>query len=95
MDAICYHAGGPLVDGRIVHADGRTCLQCPWHSYMFDIETGEGIYQESPNRYKSKGPRQRIHQVQVRQDQNLFIALNESSQNIASDEYAFRNFNNQ
>ncbi|PTL54408.1 Rieske (2Fe-2S) protein [Paraconexibacter algicola] len=33
----CRHLGAPLGKGR-VDADG--CLECPWHSALFDVRTG-------------------------------------------------------
>lgn len=36
MHAVCAHAGGPLVEGRVV--DG--CLECPWHGSRFDLADG-------------------------------------------------------
>ena len=37
LDGICPHEGGPLAEGTIEH--GR--VVCPWHSYAFDLHTGE------------------------------------------------------
>ena len=37
LDGTCPHEGGPLGEGSI--EDGR--LVCPWHSYSFDLKTGE------------------------------------------------------
>lgn len=37
LDGICPHEGGPLAEGMIEH--GR--VVCPWHSYAFDLDTGE------------------------------------------------------
>jgi len=35
---LCPHAGLPLHDGYI--ADG--CVTCPWHGWVFELESGEG-----------------------------------------------------
>ena len=32
--------GGPLHEGDIEDYKGKKCVQCPWHGYMFDVETG-------------------------------------------------------
>jgi nitrite reductase/ring-hydroxylating ferredoxin subunit len=38
--AACPHRGGPLDEGTIV--DGS--LECPWHHFRYDLETGVNIY---------------------------------------------------
>lgn len=37
LDGTCPHEGGPLGEGTI--EGGR--VVCPWHSYAFDLHTGE------------------------------------------------------
>ena len=37
LDGTCPHEGGPLGEGTIER--GR--VVCPWHSYAFDVQTGE------------------------------------------------------
>lgn len=37
LDGVCPHEEGPLGEGTI--EDGR--VVCPWHSYAFDVRTGE------------------------------------------------------
>jgi nitrite reductase (NADH) small subunit len=37
LDGICPHEGGPLAEGTIEHG----CVVCPWHSYAFNLHTGE------------------------------------------------------
>ncbi|XP_033725488.1 uncharacterized protein LOC117315414 [Pecten maximus] len=49
MDAWCGHMGGPLFEGDIEDLNGRAHVMCPWHSYMFDLQTGKnnlGMQQE-------------------------------------------------
>jgi nitrite reductase/ring-hydroxylating ferredoxin subunit len=42
---ICPHMGGPLSQG---HYDvTEATLQCRWHGYVFDVETG--AFKENPN----------------------------------------------
>lgn len=36
--------GGPLEQGDIEDFDGREKIVCPWHSYDFDLETGDSSY---------------------------------------------------
>ncbi|XP_053374241.1 uncharacterized protein LOC123532561 [Mercenaria mercenaria] len=40
MEAWCTHMGGPLFEGDIEDYNGKCHVMCPWHSYMFDLETG-------------------------------------------------------
>ena len=35
-DGVCPHLGGPLIEGRI----SKRAVVCPWHSYVFDPESG-------------------------------------------------------
>jgi nitrite reductase/ring-hydroxylating ferredoxin subunit len=42
---ICPHMGGPL--GQASLCAGGTALECPWHGYVFDLETGR--LRENPN----------------------------------------------
>ncbi|KAH3715400.1 uncharacterized protein LOC127856277 [Dreissena polymorpha] len=49
IDAWCTHMGGPLFQGEIEDYNGRCHVMCPWHSYMFDLETGKnemGLHQK-------------------------------------------------
>jgi nitrite reductase/ring-hydroxylating ferredoxin subunit len=40
LDNSCTHAGGPLAPNRLSPA---CTLQCPWHSAVFDVKTGEVV----------------------------------------------------
>lgn len=37
LNSICPHMGGPISCGTII---GKAVM-CPWHSWTFDVETGE------------------------------------------------------
>lgn len=37
-------AGGPLEQGDIEDIDGQEKIVCPWHSYDFDLKTGQSSY---------------------------------------------------
>jgi len=74
LDAVCYHTGGPLVQGDIEDIDGRPCIRCPWHEYRITMDTGEGMYMALEGHYKSKGTRQRTHTVRV-QEGRIQVAL--------------------
>ncbi|XP_033725016.1 uncharacterized protein HI_0077-like [Pecten maximus] len=50
LDASCPHEGGPLDEGDIEDIDGRWVVLCPWHSYDYDLETGQsssGLVQDT------------------------------------------------
>nr|KAI8752317.1 Rieske domain-containing protein-like [Biomphalaria glabrata] len=40
MEAWCSHMGGPLFEGDIEEYRGTCHIMCPWHAYMFELETG-------------------------------------------------------
>ncbi|XP_062577685.1 uncharacterized protein LOC134239530 [Saccostrea cucullata] len=62
LGAVCSHEGGPLEQGDIEDLDGREKIVCPWHSYDFDLETGESSY----------GLKQDVYEVCIKDDQ-LYI----------------------
>ena len=39
LDNTCPHRGGPLGEGEL---EG-TVVTCPWHSWQFDLTTGESL----------------------------------------------------
>lgn len=43
LDGVCPHEEGPLSEGTI---EGHRVV-CPWHSYAFDVRTGES--EQDPN----------------------------------------------
>lgn len=88
IDTICYHAGGPLTEGTLHDVDGRTCLKCPWHSYLVDIDSGEGLYMNLNRKYQSKGLRQRVHDVERRHN-HVWIKLRLEEKEVPSDDYAY------
>jgi nitrite reductase/ring-hydroxylating ferredoxin subunit len=91
IDAVCYHAGGPLgPQGTLAYVGHRICLRCPWHSYLVDLRTGEGLYRDLNGSLCSKGVRQRVHEVEQRADGGVWVRLADARHDkIASDEYAF------
>eukprot|EP01012_Entosiphon_sulcatum_P022170 TRINITY_DN2707_c0_g1_i2.p1 TRINITY_DN2707_c0_g1~~TRINITY_DN2707_c0_g1_i2.p1 ORF type:complete len:550 (+),score=50.64 TRINITY_DN2707_c0_g1_i2:43-1692(+) len=70
LDNACYHHGGPLYSGTTSVIEGHKCVKCPWHGYIIDVESGNGLYlglerDASGNQIRSKGPRQRTHRVEL------------------------------
>ena len=78
-------------------------MKCPWHNYQIVLETGEGLYlgfemETCPNgsrkqrtKVKSKGVKQRVHPVEIR-DKAIYVTdgskLNDTQ--IESDSYAYQ-----
>lgn len=94
IDSTCYHAGGPLTKGPLRRVAGRTCLECPWHKYLIDVYSGEGLYMDLDRRYCSKGVRQRVHEVRVWEG-GVWVKVvgggsSKEDGGIASDDYAFQ-----
>jgi ferredoxin-NADP reductase/nitrite reductase/ring-hydroxylating ferredoxin subunit len=95
IDNACYHHGGPLLNGDIEDLGGHPCVKCPWHSYKITLDTGEGLYwgvdvdgssQPRPT-LKSKGAKQRTHQVYARGTE-VYCYVDPSSGTYESDTYA-------
>ncbi|AVT40191.1 Rieske 2Fe-2S domain-containing protein [Plantactinospora sp. BB1] len=40
----CAHQSGPLGAGEVVQENGRTCVKCPWHGSMFELDGGEVVH---------------------------------------------------
>jgi nitrite reductase/ring-hydroxylating ferredoxin subunit len=91
IDAVCYHAGGPVGPyGTFVAVGDRMCLRCPWHSYLIDVHTGEGLYKDFDGKLRSKGIKQRVHEVELRADGGIWVRLADARHDkVASDEYAY------
>lgn len=103
LDAICYHAGGPLGLGDIEEAGdpSRLCVRCPWHHYLVDLRTGVKWHRAlemnsasgklEPAGWKAtKDPVQRVHEVQVLDDGSMYVRLNTSDAKFQSDRWAHR-----
>ncbi|QDZ25509.1 Rieske domain-containing protein [Chloropicon primus] len=95
IDAICYHAGGPLTVGDIEDVDGKACVRCPWHNYIVTVQTGEKLYQKLvkteegklvPGGWDSVGQRQRTHRVFERSGA-VFVVVDEEG-SFESDKYS-------
>ena len=87
IDSICYHMGGPLTDGDIEELLGQPHIVCPWHRFRISIPSGEGAYQVAKGQWKSKGRRQRTHDVLVIDDA-VYIKVGSSADGkVESDTY--------
>ena len=86
VDSMCYHAGGPLFAAPLEAVGARTCARCPWHAFLVDIESGEALYLDLARRVRSAGVRQRVHDVQRRED-HVWVRLREAGA-VASDHFA-------
>ncbi|KAM4708287.1 Rieske domain-containing protein isoform 2-T3 [Discoglossus pictus] len=98
MDLRCYHSGGPLHLGDIEDFNGQSCIVCPWHKYKITLATGEGLYQgvdphaaNKTPKWLSKGVKQRIHKVTVRNG-GVYVTLSDNSISCDSDYYAKKKF---
>lgn len=107
--AVATDHGGPLLNGDIEEMGGKTTIKCPWHAYRIALDNGEGLYmgvdmvrgpdgkfETTPPRVKSKGVKQRVHEVLVR-DGGIFVADSSKHEGkdimVQSDIYAFRHAN--
>eukprot|EP00667_Euglena_gracilis_P010118 EG_transcript_10301 len=91
MDNACYHHGLPLRGGAITTMGGRHCVKCPWHGYLLELGTGEGLYvglgpDMKSQEVRSKGAKQRSYKVEQRED-GIHL-LFDTGGDYASDEYA-------
>uniref|UniRef100_A0A8C5LYN6 Rieske domain-containing protein n=1 Tax=Leptobrachium leishanense TaxID=445787 RepID=A0A8C5LYN6_9ANUR len=97
LDLRCYHAGGPLHLGEIEDIGGQTCVICPWHKYKIALATGEGLYEGSDPQdpketmWFSKGVKQRIHKVMVRNG-GVYVKLSDTRIQCESDYYTSKTF---
>ena len=85
IDAICYHAGGPLTLGSLQDIEdlgGVTVVSCPWHKFLVSVTDGTRVYQQvdiEDGVPKVKGWKvgkvvQRPHTV-VEKDEGVYVAL--------------------
>ncbi|MBS1879752.1 MAG: Rieske (2Fe-2S) protein [Actinobacteria bacterium] len=61
---VCPHQGGPLCRGRVMgwleserpgaysYTEGRYLMECPWHGWEFDLETGQSWFDPAKTRVK-------------------------------------------
>ncbi|KAK6191953.1 hypothetical protein SNE40_003521 [Patella caerulea] len=71
----CPHAGGPLHLGDIEElADGSLCVKCPWHSWKFDLESGEVKFPEGHAKMAV------TYKVQVKDNGQILIGFEKFSE---------------
>jgi nitrite reductase/ring-hydroxylating ferredoxin subunit len=78
LDAHCYHAGGPLDTGDIEDLGERRCVTCPWHHYIIDVRTGEGVHPSgvaASAGCATKGVKQRVHKANVDAAGTVWVEL--------------------
>jgi cholesterol 7-dehydrogenase len=52
LEAYCAHMGGNLGVGGTVR--DNTCIECPFHGWIYDGETGAGIFSDGDNKIARK-----------------------------------------
>lgn len=78
IDAICYHEGGALGLGDIedVGEVGRSCLRCPKHRHLIDVETGVRWFQGMDKEWKpTDEPVQRVHEAKFGENGSVWVRL--------------------
>ena len=95
-----------MINGDIEELGGKITVKCPWHNYQIVLETGEGLYlgfemetlpdgtRKQRTKVKSKGVKQRVHPVEIR-DKAIYVTdsskWNDTEQErIESDSYAYQ-----
>lgn len=87
IDSVCYHFGGPLIEGDIEEIGTHICLVCPWHRFTIDVKTGESLINIDGKSCISKGIQQRTHEVKVEKGK-VYLRLSTVKEELASDHYA-------
>ena len=81
LDAVCYHYGGPLMEGSIEELPSGECVViCPWHRYRINVTTG---HSQSGNTRM-----QRTHSIRIGENGMIQVFLDQDDSEIASDHYA-------
>jgi len=97
MDAVCFHAGGPLTLGDIEEIDGKPCISCPWHKYLITLTEGDKLYDSMvmhegrlvPGGWKAMPHLQRTHAVRRGSDGQIWVRIEVSNgSEVRSDSYA-------
>jgi len=96
LDQHCFHYGGPLDAGRIevqdIEDSVRLLVQCPWHNYVIDCETGGHIDKDLNSQYQCHHGRQRTHKIKADAKGILYVLLSQrvfgnADSNRDSDKY--------
>jgi nitrite reductase/ring-hydroxylating ferredoxin subunit len=97
LDAVCFHAGGPLTLGDIEEIDGKPCVSCPWHKYLITLSEGDKLYDSMvmtkgrlvPGGWKAMPQLQRTHAVRHGSDGQIWVRIDvNDSPEVRSDSYA-------
>ena len=46
IDSSCGHAAGPLGAGVVADIEDIPCIRCPWHNFLFALDTGERVHRD-------------------------------------------------
>lgn len=78
---VVYFTGGPLHLGDIeTLPDMSVCVRCPWHSWRFELKTGQ-VRQPKGRQLSAT-----IYPVQVKQDGTLLVGFSELNSKYFTDE---------
>ena len=86
FDAVCYHYGGPLIEGTVDIEELH--ITCPWHRYEIDLKTGRAVQgrMEGANALSAQ-QMQVIHEAKV-EGGTVFVRLAQNCEDIPSSHYA-------
>lgn len=81
LDQHCFHYGGPLDLGGMevqdIEDSVRVLIQCPWHKFVIDCETGGHIEKNLNSQVQCHHGRQRTHKILADEDRNLYVHLSQ------------------
>jgi nitrite reductase/ring-hydroxylating ferredoxin subunit len=82
----CPHQGGPLCEGGVVgwldspgpgvfdYRGDRPILECPWHGWEFELETGQSWFDPEGTRVKRYDVEVETYEVGV-EDRNIVVHI--------------------
>lgn len=97
LDAYCAHMGAHLGVGGKVRFD--TCIECPFHGWAFDGETGKGVLSGGENKIVRTADRfeyedvERVTPVKTNENSNIFLKRTVEAQEVKLKRYICRELN--
>jgi nitrite reductase/ring-hydroxylating ferredoxin subunit len=86
FDAVCYHYGGPLIEGTVDIEELR--ITCPWHRYEIDLQTGRSVQGKMEEAGTlSAQQMQVIHAAKV-EGETVYVRLATNCEDVSSSHYA-------